>query len=177
MYSQLCAKVSAGLTNISGLAVAACNLFRSNKSFTITEWFVVRWLVKSYVVDMSTDHEMTWWWRNLFVCFFRARFSEELQLRNRQWYCKKNGQQFSMVFAIIDLRNNVKCSNLFSESTRLRLVVAILNLYLSFLWLITVQTMENRCPCFNWPILMKYFFLFFRKTRDMTLQVFSLEDL
>ena len=37
VYSHLWAKVSAGLTNLSGLAVAAFNLFRSNESFTITE--------------------------------------------------------------------------------------------------------------------------------------------
>ena len=155
--------VSAGLTNISGLAVAAFNLFRSKDSFTVTVWFVTRWLVNSYVVDMSTDHEMTWWWRNCLSVSFVHVFPRNFNFETVNDIVKKIDNNFPWSVLLSTLEMTSKCSNLFSETTRLRLVVPLLNLYLSFPWSITVQTMQNRCRCFNATISKQYFFPFVGK--------------
>ena len=60
---------------------------------------------------------------------------------------KSNGQQFSMVYTLIDHRNDVK---MFKTQVEPRAAgewfhCKVLNILTLFLWSIRVQTMENRC--------------------------------
>ena len=87
---------------------------------------------------------MTWWWRNLFFSYLRARFSEELQ---RKWMWKTvnvivkktNRQQFSMVCALMDHRNDVKMYKTLQWNHSFWVLIILT----SFLWSIELQTMGN----------------------------------
>ena len=81
--------------------------------FTITEWILARRLVEIY----GLWEYRPWKWRNI--------LRETSQETKNKYYCQKqNRPQFFTVYTLIDRRNDaIKCLELCSEITRLRLVV------------------------------------------------------
>ena len=82
----------------------------------------------------SQTTEMKWWWRDLSFSYLRVRFSKKLQ---QKWTPKTI--HLSMVFTLIDYRNDVK---MFNENFAISGSTWVLKIVKSFRWSIKVQTLD-----------------------------------
>ena len=89
-----------------------------NWGFLESYIFALNWAISRVLISWELlfnkrvpTMEMAWWWCNLFSSFFVGNFLRNLngiRHQNCQYYCKKTNQQFSMVWTLINQRNDAK---------------------------------------------------------------------